>query len=180
MQLQSICEGDGDVVGVVTPLRGVAQVVLHGIQVVKVGVRHRVHQDIGVQEDGEGQVEVEREESEVKSTHTCMTMEWCGTQEHLEPMTCVWHRHQERPRLRALRARVVVCVLVLVDVVCVMIVVLITHVDLVAIYSVFVAIFFSWRCTLYISRRWRWTALTVTEMITVIFAPNSLWDSCHT
>ena len=56
------CEGDGDVVGVVTPLRGVAQVVLHGVQVVEVGVRLRVHQDRGVEEDGEGQVEVEREE----------------------------------------------------------------------------------------------------------------------
>ena len=34
-----VCEGDGDVVGVVTPLRGVVQVVLHGVQVVEVGVR---------------------------------------------------------------------------------------------------------------------------------------------
>ena len=70
-----ICEGDGDVVGVVTPLRGVVQVVLHGVQVVQVGVRLRVHQDRGVEEDGEGQVEVEREEGEVKENHTCMTME---------------------------------------------------------------------------------------------------------
>ena len=38
-------------------------------------------------------------------------------------------------------ARVVVCVIVLVDVVCVMIVVLIAHVDVVAVYTVFVAIF---------------------------------------
>ena len=60
------CEGVGDVVGVVTHLRGVAQVVLHGVQVVEVGVRLRVHQDRGVEEDGEGQVEVEREEVEVK------------------------------------------------------------------------------------------------------------------
>ena len=29
------CEGDGDVVGVVTPLRGGAQVVLHGVKVVQ-------------------------------------------------------------------------------------------------------------------------------------------------
>ena len=70
------CEGDGDVVGVVTPLRGVAQVVLHGVQVVGVGVRLRVHQDRGVEEDGEGQVEVEREEGEVKENHTCMKMGW--------------------------------------------------------------------------------------------------------
>ena len=46
-------------------------------------------------------------------------------------------------------ARVVVCVLVLVDVVCVMIVVLIAHVDVVhAVDTVFVAIFCSGRCTL--------------------------------
>ena len=69
-----VCEGDGDVVGVVTPLRGVAQVVLHGVQVVEVGVRLRVHQDRGVEEDGEGQVEVEREEGEVKERRSCMTM----------------------------------------------------------------------------------------------------------
>ena len=50
------CEGGEDVVSVVTPLRGVAQVVLHGIQVVEVGVQLRVHQDGEVEEDGEGQV----------------------------------------------------------------------------------------------------------------------------
>ena len=33
----------------------------------------RVHQDRGVEEDGEGQVEVEREEGEDQGeTHTCM------------------------------------------------------------------------------------------------------------
>ena len=36
-----------------------AQVVLHGVQVVEVGVRLRVHQDGEVEEDGEGQVDVE-------------------------------------------------------------------------------------------------------------------------
>ena len=75
-RLFSSCEGDGDVVGVVTPLRGVAQVVLHGVRVVEVGVRLRVHQDRGVEEDGEGQVEVEREEVEVKENHTCMKIGW--------------------------------------------------------------------------------------------------------
>ena len=51
-------------------------------------------------------------------------------------------------------ARVVVCVIVLVDVVCVMIVVLIAHVDVVrAVDTVFVAIFCSGRCTLYTPRR---------------------------
>ena len=59
-----LCEGDGDVVGVKAPLRGVAQVVFHGVQVVKVGVQVRVHQDRGEEEEGEGQVEVEREEGE--------------------------------------------------------------------------------------------------------------------
>ena len=57
-----------DVVGVVTPLRGVAQVVLHGVQVVKVGELLRVPQDRGVEEARE------REEGEVKENHTCMKM----------------------------------------------------------------------------------------------------------
>ena len=65
-----------DVVGVVTPLRGVAQVVLHGIQVVEVGVQLRVHQDGEVEEDGEGQVEVEREVVEVKERRSCVKMGW--------------------------------------------------------------------------------------------------------
>ena len=64
-----------DVVGVVTPLGGVAQVVLHGDQVVEVGVVLRVHQDRGVEEDGEGQVEVEREESEVKERRSCVIVQ---------------------------------------------------------------------------------------------------------
>ena len=66
----SYCEGDGDVVSVKAPLRGVAQVVFHGVQVVEVGVQVRVHQDSGVEEDGEGQVEVEREEDEVREKLT--------------------------------------------------------------------------------------------------------------
>ena len=50
-------------------------------------------------------------------------------------------------------ARVVVCVIVLVDVVCVMLVVLIAHVDVVrAVDTIFVAIFCSGRCTLYRTR----------------------------
>ena len=63
-----------DVVGVVTPLRGVAQDVLHGIHVVEVGVRLRVHQDGEVEEDGEGQVEEEREEVEIKERRSCVKM----------------------------------------------------------------------------------------------------------
>ena len=64
------CEGDGDVVGVEAPLGGVAQVIFHGVQVVEVGVQDRVHKDRGVEEDGEGQVEVEREDEEVKEKRT--------------------------------------------------------------------------------------------------------------
>ena len=67
---RSFCEGEGDVVGVITPLGGVAQVIFHGVQVVEVGVQVRVHQDRGVEEDGEGQVEVEREVEEVREKRT--------------------------------------------------------------------------------------------------------------
>ena len=55
-----------DVAGVVTPLRGGAQVVLHGDQVVKLSVLLGVHEKREVEEDGEGQVEVEWDEGEVK------------------------------------------------------------------------------------------------------------------
>ena len=50
-------------------MRGGAQVGLHGLhgdQVVELSVLLGVHQEGGVEEDGEGQVEVEREEGEVK------------------------------------------------------------------------------------------------------------------
>ena len=66
----SKCEGLDDVVGVKAPLGGVAQVIFHGVQVVEVGVQVRVHQDRGVEEDGEGQVEVEREEGEIRENRT--------------------------------------------------------------------------------------------------------------
>ena len=53
------CEGGVDVVGVVTPLvRGGAQV-LHGDQVVELSVLLEVHEKGEVEEDGEGQIEVE-------------------------------------------------------------------------------------------------------------------------
>ena len=71
------CEGEGDVVGVKAHLGGVAQVIFHGVQVVEVGVQVRVHQDRRVGEDGEGQVEVEREVEEVKEKRTSwMTCRW--------------------------------------------------------------------------------------------------------
>ena len=63
-----------DVVGVVPPLRGGAQFVLHGDQVVEVSVLLGVHEEGEVEEDGEGQVEVEREEGEVREKRTWMTM----------------------------------------------------------------------------------------------------------
>ena len=48
---------------------------LHGVQVVELSVLLGVHQDGGVEEDGEGQVEVEREEGEVRMKRSCMKME---------------------------------------------------------------------------------------------------------
>ena len=65
-----------DVVGVVTPLRGVAQVVLHGIQVVEVSVLLGVHEEGEVEEDGEGHVEVEGEEGDVREKRTWMACGW--------------------------------------------------------------------------------------------------------
>ena len=66
----------GDVVGVEAPLGGVAQVIFHGFQVVEVGLQVRVHQDRGEEEDGEGQVEVEREVEEKEVKNTCATCGW--------------------------------------------------------------------------------------------------------
>ena len=57
--------------GVVTPLvRGGAQVVFHGDRVVELSVLLGVREKGEVEEDGEGQVEVEREEGEVKEKRT--------------------------------------------------------------------------------------------------------------
>ena len=75
----------GDVVGVKAPLGGVAQVIFHGVQVVEVGVQVRVHQDRGEEEDGEGQVEVEREVEEVREKHTCATWREDDRLNELEP-----------------------------------------------------------------------------------------------
>ena len=64
-----------------------AQVIFHGVQVVEVGVQVRVHQEGGVEEDGEGQFEVEREVEEVREKRTSwMTCRWSdGQRERLEP-----------------------------------------------------------------------------------------------
>ena len=65
----------GDVVGVVTPLRGGAQVVLHGDEVVELSVLLGLHQDGEVEEEEEGQFEVEREEGEVKERRSCVIVQ---------------------------------------------------------------------------------------------------------
>ena len=83
--MYGFCEGVGDVVGVVAPLGGVAQVIFHGVQVVEVGVQVRVHQDRGVEEDGEGQVEVEREVKELRENDTCATWREDDRLNELEP-----------------------------------------------------------------------------------------------
>ena len=68
------CEGDGDVVGVVTLLvRGGAQV-LHGDQVVELSVQLEVQETEEKGEDGEGQIEVEEERGELKERRTCTWM----------------------------------------------------------------------------------------------------------
>ena len=67
------CERDGDVVGVVTPLGGVAQA-FHGDQVVELRVQLAVQEVEGKEEDREGQVEVE-EEKRLKEVRSWMTME---------------------------------------------------------------------------------------------------------
>ena len=49
---------------------------LHGDQVVELSVLLGVHQEEGVEEDGEGQVEVERKEGEVKERRSWMACGW--------------------------------------------------------------------------------------------------------
>ena len=88
-----LCEGGVDVVGVVTPLvRGGAQVFLHGDQVVELSVLLGVHEEGEVDEDGEGQVEVESEEGELKEKRSCTWMT-NDTHEHLSHEVHVT-RHQ--------------------------------------------------------------------------------------
>ena len=62
-----------DVVGVVTPLRGGAQV-LHGNQVVELSVLLEVHEREEEEENGEGQIEVESGRGELKERRTCTWM----------------------------------------------------------------------------------------------------------
>ena len=87
-----VCEGVGDVVGVEASLGGVAQVVFHGVQVVEVGVQVRVRQDRGVEEDGEGQVEVEREVEEIRENNTYT---WREDERHVNDLSqCGVTHHQ--------------------------------------------------------------------------------------
>ena len=120
-----------NVVGVVTPLvRGGAQVVLHGDQVVDLSVLLGVHEKGEVEEDGEDQVEVEREEGEVKEKRSCMTMnvDEMRLKNTLSHEVHVTQTSRGVTKLRALSAcsQVVqlarVGVRVLVDAVCVMLV----------------------------------------------------------
>ena len=59
-----LCEEEGDVVAVVAPHGGVAQVIFHGVQVVEVGVLVGVHEEGEKEKDGEVQVEVKGEVEE--------------------------------------------------------------------------------------------------------------------
>ena len=137
----------GDVAGVEAPLGGVPQVMFHGVQVVEVGVQVRVHQDRGVEEDGEGQVEVEREVEEVREKRTSWTT-WREDDKHMNDLC--------QTRLNALLCSLVqiACVVVvrvtIVGVRSVMIVVLIGLDEVLVIYvAIFLVIFCCWRCTLY-------------------------------
>ena len=72
--LRGICEGDGDVVGVVTPLvRGGAQFCMV-IRLSSSVCCSRVHVKEEKGEDGEGQIEVEDERGELKERRTCTWM----------------------------------------------------------------------------------------------------------
>ena len=94
----------------------------------------RVHQDRGVEEDGEGQVEVEREDEEVRENRTSW-MTWREDDRHMNDLSQEDHdtlsERQERRLNTALLcslvqiARVVIVRVILVGVLGVMIVVLI-------------------------------------------------------
>ena len=72
--LRILCEGGGDVVGVVTPLVGGVAQAFHDDQVVELRVQLGVQEVEGKEEDREGQVEVE-EERRLKEVRSWMTME---------------------------------------------------------------------------------------------------------
>ena len=72
--LSNFCEGGVDVVGVVTLFAEVRRL-CNGDQVVELSVLLEVHEEGELEEDGERQVEVEREEGEVKENHTWMIVQ---------------------------------------------------------------------------------------------------------
>ena len=66
-----LCEWEGDVVAVVAPLGGVAQVVSHGVKVVG------VHGEEGKEKDGEVQVEVKGEVEQLREKRSSwMAWRW--------------------------------------------------------------------------------------------------------
>ena len=69
-----LCEGGGDVVGVVTLLVGGVAQAFHGDQVIELRVQLAVQEVEGKEEDKKGQVEVE-EEKRLKEVRSWMTME---------------------------------------------------------------------------------------------------------
>ena len=95
-----MCEGGGDVVGVVTPLVGGAAQTFHDDRVVELRVQ------LGVQEvDGEGQEGTGRSGKGETSQRGCammMTMDECGKTQELSQMRC---EMTSSVKERALRAR---------------------------------------------------------------------------
>ena len=85
--LSIICEGGGDVVGVVTPLVGGVTQAFHGDQVVELRAQLAVQEVEGKEEDRKGQVEVQ-EEKRLKEVRSWMTMEMKRQDSDLEPMRC--------------------------------------------------------------------------------------------
>ena len=98
-----------DVVGVVIPLRGGAQVVLHGDQVVELSVMLGVHEEGEVEEDGEGQVEVEREEGDVKEKRSCNHADGMRLKNTLSHEVHVTQTSRGVTKLRALSAVLTGC-----------------------------------------------------------------------
>ena len=120
-----------------------------------------VRLDRGVEEDGEGQVEVEREDEEVRENRTSW-LTWREDDGHLNDLSQEDHdsRLRQETRLNSALlcslvqiARVVIVRVILVGVLGVMIVVLIGRHRYCTIHvAIFVVIFCNWRCTLYRTR----------------------------
>ena len=72
IHMRTKCEGEGDVVAVVAPLGGVAQVISHGVQVVGVGL----HEEEEKEKDEEVRVEVKGEVVEELREKRSSWMAW--------------------------------------------------------------------------------------------------------